>query len=157
MRTMEQDPNRPSAAFIEGYDTGRTGGPRTDNLHKSDSAEAEQWLEGWDEGSAKREYQISERSVGAPRASSQTEEPAMSGMQGEALEPGERGEQAASKGRPANANPYAAGSAEAEEWLDGHHYATSIGVDEPLPIGQEPKIHEMKSFQVYRPRLMRHL
>ena len=50
----------------------------------------------------------------------------MSGTtENEPTEPGEEGELAAGNGEPPTANPYPAGSAEAEEWLDGHHYATS--------------------------------
>jgi ribosome modulation factor len=55
MSFMEQGTDSPSATFTEGYESGRTGGPRAENPHAVDSTEAEQWFKGWDEGSAKRD------------------------------------------------------------------------------------------------------
>ena len=52
---MEQDTDSPGSTFTEGYESGRTGGPRTGSPYAADSPEAEQWLKGWDEGSAKRD------------------------------------------------------------------------------------------------------
>ena len=115
---MERD--QPKSAFAYGYDSGWDGAPRTDNPYKTDSAEAEQWLQGWDEGLAKRDVVMPSRVQ------------AMSGpTETELTEPGEKGELAASQGEPPTANPYAADSAEAEEWLDGHDYATSTETENP--------------------------
>ena len=51
---MEQDTDGSGVSFTEGYESGRTGKPRTENPHEADSTEADQWLRGWDEGSTKR-------------------------------------------------------------------------------------------------------
>ena len=51
MSLMEQGTDGASAIFTDGYESGRTGDPRTRNPHAADSAEAEQWLKGWDQGS----------------------------------------------------------------------------------------------------------
>ena len=55
MSAMEQETDSPSAAFIEGYASGRTGAPRTANPHRGDSADSEQWSRGWNDGSTKRD------------------------------------------------------------------------------------------------------
>ena len=124
-QVMSMEPNQLSPAFTDGYDSGRDGGPHTDNPHKPDSAEAEQWLEGWNEGLAKRV---------AVSPSPDAMEPVMSETtEGEPSEPGEKGELAATRGEPPTANPYPEESAEAEEWLDGHEYVTLTAAEETLP------------------------
>jgi ribosome modulation factor len=49
---MEQTP--PDPDYTDGYESGRVGKPHTENPHKADSPEAEQWLKGWGNGSTKR-------------------------------------------------------------------------------------------------------
>ena len=136
--SMEQDQSNP--AFTDGYDSGRDGAPRTDNPHKANSAEAEQWLHGWDEGLAKRDAVMPGRSnLLQPAAGGSVMEQATSQTtEGEPTEPGEKGELAAIQGEPHAANPYPADSREAEEWLDGHDFATSTNENGILPIRQEP-------------------
>jgi ribosome modulation factor len=51
---MDQATDDQGAVFIDGYESGRAGAPRTDNPHAADSSEHTQWLKGWDEGCAKR-------------------------------------------------------------------------------------------------------
>ena len=128
--SMEQ--TQLSPAFTDGYDSGRDGGPRTDNPHKADSAEAEQWLEGWNEGLAKRDAVTPNRNAIA-QGTSET-------LESEPIEPGERGEIAAAQGEPVTANPYPEESAEAEEWLDGHDYVTSRDAEETLPRPDLPPL-----------------
>jgi ribosome modulation factor len=61
---MEQ--HQPPAAFTNGYESGRVGTSRSENPHPADSAEAEQWLKGWDEGSAKRDWMTAKPDPDAP-------------------------------------------------------------------------------------------
>jgi ribosome modulation factor len=56
MMMMREDIASPSSAFTNGYECGRTGTARTANPHAAQSAEAQEWLKGWDEGSAKRDW-----------------------------------------------------------------------------------------------------
>ena len=51
---MEQNVDGSDWIFASGYESGRTGTLRTDNPYEADSAEAEQWFNGWGEGAAKR-------------------------------------------------------------------------------------------------------
>ena len=52
---MKQNADPPVAVFAEGYESGRTGAPRTANPYTAESAEAEQWFKGWEEGLTKRD------------------------------------------------------------------------------------------------------
>ena len=141
---MEQDQSNP--AFTDGYDSGRDSAPRTDNPHKANSAEAEQWLQGWDEGLAKRDA-VNTRPQQPTPASRRRE------CHGTSHEPRRRRANRLNRGKRAvgghsrrgrrPANPYPADSPEAEEWLDGHDYATSTNENEiTLPIRQEPIVGE---------------
>ena len=51
---MEQPTAGSDPIFTAGYESGRTGAPDTENPYGINSAEAEQWLEGWGEGAVKR-------------------------------------------------------------------------------------------------------
>jgi ribosome modulation factor len=53
---MKENTASPGSAFADGYECGRTGAPRSANPYAAGGAEAEQWLKGWDEGSAKRDW-----------------------------------------------------------------------------------------------------
>lgn len=50
------EPKKPPGrtTFSDGFDSGRTGEPRTTNPHMADSIREMHWFAGWDEGSAKR-------------------------------------------------------------------------------------------------------
>ena len=60
------DTDSPSPGFTNGYECGRSGTSRKANLHAADSAEGQQWLMGWDEGSAKREWVNAKADPDAP-------------------------------------------------------------------------------------------
>jgi ribosome modulation factor len=70
LSVMEQAPVGTGITFTDGYESGRTGEPRTANPHTPHGIAELHWLAGWNEGSAKRARVNAESAPDASSAAS---------------------------------------------------------------------------------------